>query len=297
MQYIEIGNEDDYTGGCDTYPDRLTQIYNTIHDAYPNLTLIADNMDPNCLPADPIPDIMYDYHYYRKPDALVDMFNYWDNQPRDQPVIVGEFGCRNHSDPGGLFWAFVKGSCSEAVHMIGMERNSDVVLMAAYAPLLQHFGYMQWSVRISPQPFDMITSHIDTDGLQPTLFGFDSSPGSLTLSTSYYVQKMFATNHGTKTHPIESDSDFGPVYWVASSNDTHYQIKLANYNRENHTVNVQVPGAKNETGSLEMLAGEENASNQPHDIVVTPTVNEIKNGSDGFTVHMPPYGVAVLVIS
>lgn len=108
---------------------------------------------------------------------------------------------------------------------------------------------------------------------------------------------MFATNHGTKTHPVKSDSDFGPIYWVASSNDTHYQIKLANYNPEKHTVNVQVPGAKKETGSLEMLAGEENASNQPHSIVVTPTVHEIRNGSEGFTVRMPPYGVAVLVVS
>lgn len=119
-------------------------------------------MNPNCLPEEPLPDVMYDFHYYRTPDVLVDMFNYWDNQPRDQPVIVGEFGCRNHSDPDGLFWAFVKGSCSEAVHMIGMERNSDAVLMAAYAPLLQHFGYMQWSVCI-------LSSRCTQEGIELTV--------------------------------------------------------------------------------------------------------------------------------
>ncbi|KAE8153093.1 glycoside hydrolase superfamily, partial [Aspergillus avenaceus] len=146
IDYIEIGNEDDYTGGCETYPDRFMQIYNTIHSQYPSITIIASTIDELCLPVSPPSGILYDYHYYRSPDDLVAMFDLWDNQPRSQPVIVGEYGCRNTSEEEGVFWSFVQASCSEAVHMIGLERNSDIVKMAAYAPLLQHFGYTQWSV-------------------------------------------------------------------------------------------------------------------------------------------------------
>ncbi|KAL4869846.1 hypothetical protein BDV12DRAFT_208176 [Aspergillus spectabilis] len=278
IQYIEIGNEDDYSGGCDTYPDRLVQIYESIHDTYPNITLIANNMEEWCLPEAPLPGLMYDYHYYRSPDDLVGMFNKWDNQPRNTPVIVGEYGCRNDSNPAGVYWSFVQSSCSEAVHMIGLERNSDIVKMAAYAPLLQHFGYAQWT---------------------PTLIGFDSSPGSLTRSTSYYVQKMFMTHRGNITHPVNSTANFGPLYWVATSNSNgNYQVKLANYGKERQIVNVNIPGTK--SGKLEVLSGPQNASNLPHDVTITPVVKNISRQGDGnedvYNFVIPPWGVAVLAV-
>ncbi|KAL5333536.1 glycoside hydrolase superfamily [Aspergillus crustosus] len=280
IQYIEIGNEDDYSGGCDTYPGRLIGIYNAIHSKYPNITLIANNMEAPCLPDPPLPGMMYDYHYYRSPDDLVGMFNKWDNQPRDTPVIVGEYGCRNDSNPEGVYFSFVQGSCAEAVHMIGLERNSDVVKMAAYAPLLQHFGYAQWT---------------------PTLIGFDSTPNSLTRSTSYYVQKMFMTHRGTTVHAINSSTPFDPLYWVATSNrDRSYQVKLANYGKDRQIVNVRIPGTK--SGRLEMLSGPWDRSNLPHDVSVRPVVRNVSSLGEGnaavgvFSVVMPPWGVAVLAV-
>lgn len=92
---------------------------------------------------------MIDLHYYQSPDPLVELFNQYDNFPRDRPIIIGEWGCRNTTAERGQFWAFVQGSCAEAVHMIGFERNSDVVKMTAYAPLLQNFAFTQWSVCMS----------------------------------------------------------------------------------------------------------------------------------------------------
>ncbi|KAL4736549.1 Arabinosidase A [Aspergillus similis] len=285
IQYIEIGNEDDYTGGCNTYPDRLVQIYDTIHASYPNLTLIANNMDENCLPENPLPGLWHDYHYYRPPDDLVAMFNYWDNHNRRDRVLVGEYGCRNNSNPEGVFWSFMQGSCAEAVHMIGLERNSDVVMMAAYAPLLQHFGYTQWSVWTRPA---------DRGEGQPTLLGFDSRPNSLTLSTSYYVNRMFSTNQGSTVHRVRSTTGFGPLYWVATSNETAYQVKLANYGAANQTVNIRVPGVGK--GVLEMISGPRDASNLPGNVKIVPVLRDIRAGREGYTVLMPPWGVAVLVV-
>ncbi|KAL2852547.1 alpha-N-arabinofuranosidase A [Aspergillus pseudodeflectus] len=276
LPFIEIGNEDDYSGGCDTYASRLTLIHNTIHSHYPNITLIANNIDPACLPAPPIPGLMYDCHYYRNPDDLAAMFGLWDNWDRHAggEVIVGEYGVRNFSEPDGVFWSFVQGSCAEAVHMIGLERNSDVVRMAAYAPLLQHFGFTQWS---------------------PTLLGFDSSPASLTRSTSYFVQRMFSTNRGTYVHPVQSTSTFGPVYWVATSNATSYHLKLANYGDQRQTVIVRFPAAGR--GTLEMLAGPRDASNTPYNVSVVPSLTEWVVESDVYTVFLEGWGVAVLVVT
>ena len=91
---------------------------------------------------------MLDIHYYLSPDQLIKNFNRYDNYPRDREIIIGEWGCRNTSATEGTFWTFMQGSCSEAVNMVGFERNSDIVKMTAYAPMLQNFAFIQWSVRI-----------------------------------------------------------------------------------------------------------------------------------------------------
>ncbi|KAL4895282.1 glycoside hydrolase superfamily [Aspergillus ambiguus] len=274
VEYIEIGNEDDFTGGCPTYPDRFTQIYDAIHEKYPNITLIASTNDFKCLPESPPAGIIYDYHYYRKSDDLVAMFNYWDNQPRSQPIMVGEFGCRNTSQSHGVYWSSMKMSCSEAVHMIGLERNSDVVKMAAYAPLLQHFGFTQWS---------------------PTLLGFDSNPGSITPSTSFYVQQMFSTSKGNVTLPINSTAEFGPLYWVASSlNDTYY-VKVANYGEDSQEVHIKVPDTN--SGKLQTLAGPRDGYNIPHNVTIKPVTKNVTAPDGSYTVNMAPWSVAVLSVS
>ena len=148
LQFVEIGNEDYLTGGCPTYPQRFMQIYEAIHAVYPQLTLIASTEEEGCLPS-PLPDsVMVDVHYYNQADRLVSNFDQYDNYARDRDVVVGEWGCRNTTAERGQFWSTMQCSCAEAAHMIGFERNSDVVKMTTYAPLLQNFAFTQWSVRI-----------------------------------------------------------------------------------------------------------------------------------------------------
>ncbi|RAL08865.1 alpha-N-arabinofuranosidase A [Aspergillus homomorphus CBS 101889] len=276
VQYVEIGNEDDFTGGCATYPQRFMQIYNAVHKNYPNITLITSVSDPKCLPSNPPPGIIYDFHYYRSADQLVAMFHEWDHQSRSRPVMIGEYGCRNTSDPDGFYWTYMQCSCGEAVHMIGLERNSDVIKMASYAPLLQNFPYTQWWV------------------CTPTLIGFDSSPGSLTLSTSYYVQKMFSTYQGQIILPVNSTSSFGPLYWVASRSNSTYFVKMANYGNDNRTVRVTVP--KTTGGLLEMLSGPRDGVNRPRNSTIQPVTQNITAIRDSYTIQMPAWSVAVLVV-
>ncbi|KAJ5090594.1 Glycoside hydrolase superfamily [Penicillium argentinense] len=273
IEYVEIGNEDDLTGGCDTYPNRFDQIYKAIHKKYPHITLIASNGDSSCLPS-PVPrGVILDLHLYRQPDDFVALFNQFDNHPRHQPVMVGEYGCRNTSDAKGTYWSYQQGTCSEAVYMIGMERNSDIVEMAAYAPVLEHFGFISWS---------------------PTMYGFNSSPGSITPSTSYFVQQMFASNKGDTVLPVKSSSKFGPLYWVATKSDAECYVKLANYGPDQQNVTVGVP--KSKSGRLEMLAGSRLEGNQPYSVTVQTKHSEVEQNQGNYTVLMPPWAVAVLAV-
>ncbi|KXG53792.1 Glycoside hydrolase, superfamily [Penicillium griseofulvum] len=274
VELIEIGNEDDLTGGCDTYPDRFNQIYKAIHDKYPNITIVASHGDYSCLPS-PLPkDVIIDLHLYRAPDDFVKLFDQFDNQPRSQPVMIGEFGCRNTSAERGVYWPYMQGSCSEAVYMIGMERNSDIVKMVAYAPLMMHFDFVSWS---------------------PTLYGFNSAPDSVTPTVSYYVQKMFASNKGDTILPVHSSAGFGPVYWVASKTGSQYYLKLANYGPEHQNVKVSIPGTK--TGKLEMLAGPKYHGDTPGNVQIQTVTTSVFNGQGNYSISMDPWAVAVLAVS
>jgi len=63
--------------------------------------------------------------------------------------------------------------------MTGMERNSDIVLMGAYAPLYCNTNHKRWPINL-----------INFDSYR--WYGLPS----------YYVQKMFANNQGTVTLPV-----------------------------------------------------------------------------------------------
>jgi alpha-N-arabinofuranosidase len=164
--------------------------------------------------------------------------------------------------------------------MIGLERNSDLVKMASYAPMMEHFDVAEWS---------------------PDLIGVDSTPGSLTGSISYYVQLLFSSHRGSQILPVTSDSGFGPLYWVASSTTSGtYYVKLANYGTTTESVTITIPGATeaSATANLIVLTGASTASNYPNDVTVTPTSSNVTgSASDGWTFSFPGYGVAVLTVT
>jgi alpha-N-arabinofuranosidase len=164
--------------------------------------------------------------------------------------------------------------------MIGLERNSDLVKMASYAPMMEHFGRTQWT---------------------PNLIGVDSTPGSLTGSVSYYVQLLFSSHRGSTILPVSSTSDFGPLYWVASSTTTGTcYVKLANYGNTTESVTVTVPGATSAsaTADLTVLTGPSTGSNYPNNVTITPSSSSVTgSASGGWTFSLPGYGVAVLTVT
>jgi alpha-N-arabinofuranosidase len=150
INYIEVGNEDNLSGGCATYSSRYTAIYNAIHAVYPNIIIVASTAATSCLPTSLPTNAWTDTHHYLSPNSFVALFNEWDNVPRTRGVIVGEYASTSANDGSTTYWSNMQGSCGEAVYMIGMERNSDIVKMASFAPLFEHYDMAQWSVCFFP---------------------------------------------------------------------------------------------------------------------------------------------------
>ena len=119
-----------------------------------------------------------DEHYYSNPDWFIWNSNKYDSYDRNgSKIFVGEYAVTSGTGNGNI-----RGAIGEAAWMTGLERNSDIVVMAAYAPLFCHAKHKAWPVNL-----------INFDNNR--WFGIPS----------YYVQQMFATNQGTVNLPVNID--------------------------------------------------------------------------------------------
>jgi alpha-L-arabinofuranosidase len=166
LKYIEIGNEN----GGPAYQERYALFYDAIRARYPQMQIIAD------VPTEKRPADIVDEHYYSSPEFFMMQADRYDKYPRKgAKVYVGEYAVTQNCGQGNL-----RGALGEAAFMTGMERNSDVVVMASYAPLLVNVHHRGWN---------------------PDLINFDGS--RVYGIPSYYVQKMFSENRGDAVLPVD----------------------------------------------------------------------------------------------
>jgi len=160
IKYVEIGNEN----GGEVYHKHYAVFYDAIKKKYPQIITIADQPIPNA------PMEIVDEHFYVAPSWFFSNADRYDSYDRKGPKIyVGEYAVNRDVSSGNLL-----GALSEAAWMMGMERNSDIVVMASYAPLFENVNDREWPVN---------------------LIRFDSS--RVLGRSSYYVQKMFADHKPT----------------------------------------------------------------------------------------------------
>ncbi|MCP5544860.1 MAG: DUF1080 domain-containing protein [Akkermansiaceae bacterium] len=170
LRYVEIGNEN---GGAN-YAERWPLFVKAIKDRYPEIILIA-NFWEGSYPKDPMPEIV-DEHYYETPETFMRKASQYDSYDRNGPkIFVGEYAATKRAGQGNL-----RSAIGEAAFMTGLERNSDVVAMAAYAPLFTNVNHRAWN---------------------PDLINFDSS--NWYGIPSYHVQRLFSLNTGDVTLPID----------------------------------------------------------------------------------------------
>ncbi len=136
LHYVEVGNEDQFDK-AKSYGGRYAQFYKAIKAKSPNLQIIATTPITGMTP-----DVLDD-HYYKQEQGMFDEAKHYDQTDRKGPkIFVGEWATREGS-PTPNFGA----ALGDAAFMTGLERNSDIVVMASYAPLLVNVnpGGMQWS--------------------------------------------------------------------------------------------------------------------------------------------------------
>ncbi len=181
IAYIEIGNEnynyhmDDNSDQSDHYPERFRMFYDAIKAKFPEVQCIGNVESwgtdyPKWRNSNPV-DIL-DEHYYRSPAWFAGQYNRFDNYDRKGPIIYpGEYAVtQGYGTTGNL-----NAAMGEAVFMIGMENNADIVRMSSYAPIFVNENGIQW---------------------RPDMIRFNSSQSFGT--PSYWVQQLFPTHIGNR---------------------------------------------------------------------------------------------------
>ena len=172
LKYLQIGNEN----GGPRYDERYALFYDAIKAKYPDMKIVANLWQgrPGSRPIE-----ILDEHYYNAPGFFIANADRYDSYDRSGPKIyVGEYAVTRDCGTGNL-----KAAVAEAAFMTGIERNSDIVVMASYAPLFANVHYKGWN---------------------PNAINFDASRSYGT--PSYYVQKLFATNRPDVVLPVELPS-------------------------------------------------------------------------------------------
>ncbi len=208
LKYLGVGNEDLIT---DIFEERFMLIFNAVKEKYPEITVIGtvgpfnegtDYVEGWKLAGKAkIPVV--DEHYYQTPGWFLNNQDFYDMYDRSgSKVYLGEYAAHipgRHNN--------IETALSEALHLVNVERNADVVTMTSYAPLLAKEGHTQWS---------------------PDLIYFNNSEVRPTVG--YYVQKLFGENSGTVYVPsfLKGNHDRRKVAVSFVEDEDYLMIKLVN---------------------------------------------------------------------
>ena len=188
IEYLEIGNENnqpDPRQQSDHYYERYEQFYKAIRAKYPEMKIIGNVVawgDDNPKWNSKLPVDLLDEHYYRSPDWFAAAFHKYDTYNRQGPkVYVGEYAVTNGYGKLGNMNA----ALGEAVYMMGMENNADVVELASYAPIFVNENDARW---------------------RPDMIRFSSS--RVMGTPSYYVQQLMPQHLGTQVVKVEQNNPY-----------------------------------------------------------------------------------------
>ena len=176
LEYIGIGNEEVGEGFFERYP----YFHKAIKEKYPDIQIIASSgpfaaggeyeKGWNCARRNHAD--LVDEHYYMAPEWFLANHHRYDSFDENGPkVFLGEYASWGNTWYNAL---------TEASYMTGMERNSEKVGLACYAPLLCNVNYINW---------------------KPDMIGFDNHQAYGTAN--YYVQKLFMNHQGDDRIELE----------------------------------------------------------------------------------------------
>jgi alpha-N-arabinofuranosidase len=302
LTYVEVGNEDwfDRSG---SYDGRFAQFYDAIKAKYPQLQVIATTQVKSR-----VPDLL-DEHCYRSQEEMEAHALDYDQYSRTNKtkIFVGEWATRVGSPTPNM-----AGALGDAAWLTGLERNSDLVVMSCYAPLL---------VNVS-EPADARRDPNSSMQWRTDLIGYDAlnSYGS----PAYYAQQMFSTRHGDEILATDSRNiptrEWQPparrrngveqprppvqklrrLFFDATRDGkagTIY-LKVVNSLGAPQPVKIEIRGAESISSAGRAIVLKANSPDDTNTLQeptkIVPVEEEVTGLAAQFTREFPPYSVTVL---
>lgn len=200
LDIIGVGNEN---FGAD-YVAKFDMISEAIHERYPDMLCV---MSAGLFPFQPAMKRIWDHaralaatdsgahdsatsdaiivdeHSYHSPEWFASQASRFDTYPRcGAGVYFGEYSANGYfagqpqTEQGANTW---KSALGEAAFLTGCERNSDVVRMTSYAPLLAHIPAKGWAQNL-----------------------IEFNPAHVNPTVNYEVERLFSTHLGDTTYAV-----------------------------------------------------------------------------------------------
>ena len=287
LRFLAIGNEN----WADVYFTRYEKIRAAVKEAWPDITCIVA-----CGPVaegglfnasrskilHSFSEDMADEHYYMDSQWFLRNTHRYDYYPRSTRIFLGEYAAHEPAVAGRRPNNLYSALC-EAAYLTGIERNSDVVALCCYAPLMARYGLDQWT---------------------PDLIWFDGS--RVVRTPNYYIQQMFSSFRGKQLLSSAITGDDGQalretgagLYHVAEEADGQVCVKMVNVSGEEKELTLQLSGLELPAGAvatLTVLSGEKQAVNGLNGEAVHPETTELPLSGEGTSLRLPGYAAAVLV--
>ncbi|MCL7023448.1 hypothetical protein MKW94_027833 [Papaver nudicaule] len=271
LKYVAIGNED---CGKKNYRGNYLKFYDALRKSYPDIKVIS-NCDGSSQKLDHPADI-YDFHIYTSASRIFSMTHQFDRTSRTGPkAFVSEYAVTGNDAGMGSFLA----ALGEAGFLIGLEKNSDVIEMASYAPLFVNDNDRRW------KPDAIVFNSWNQYG-----------------TPSYWMQQFFAESSGATllNHVLQSNLSSSlvasTIKWKSSEDNSNYiRIKIVNFGSDAVNLKISLDGLTNSkdfTGSTKTILTsknlmDENSFTEPNKVI--PVQSLFENAGEEMDVVLPPH--------
>ena len=280
LKYLGLGNEELIS---EEFCERFKYIYERVRKAHPEIIIVgtagpgshADNPDyqNGWKLADEIGLDIIDEHYY-EPRNYFQTSRQYDSYPRDRKtkVYLGEYAAKDKK---------LQDALAEALYLIHVERNGDVVAMTSYAPLFAKKNATNWDP-------DLI--YFDNQKVYPTC--------------SYYVQQMFGLSAGQyyygdciKLNAEDEKNNLIEQSAVLNVKKRELYLKVANSTDKATTVSLNLSrfGGMKSVAEVMSISGQPDDENNYDKQAVTPQRETLKMKKQ-MKYEVKPYSFTMITV-
>lgn len=280
LKYLGLGNEELIS---EEFCERFKYIYERVRKAHPEIIIVgtagpgshADNPDyqNGWKLAEETDLAIIDEHYY-EPRTYFQTSRQYDSYPRDRKtkVYLGEYAAKDKK---------LQDALAEALYLIHVERNGDVVAMTSYAPLFAKRDATNWNP-------DLI--YFDNQKVYPTC--------------SYYVQQMFGLSAGQyyygdciKFNAEDEKNNLLEQSAVLNVKKHELYLKVANSTDKATTVNLNLGrfGSMKSVAEVMTISGQPDDENNYDQQPVTPQKETLKMKKQ-MKYEVKPYSFTMITV-